>query len=300
MIISFLKKFLLISLFFIGYSNSQTITPDRYGLNSFDTAQIKKDLSFLASDSLKGRSTPGPELNSAADYIANKFKSFGLKPVNKVYSQIVKMGYISLADNNSLIIKSENGEDNYLIKKDFTPFEMTGNKSAIAPVVFAGYGIDAPEYHYNDYTNINVKDKIVFVLRHEPGEKDSASVFNGVGLTKYSSLDEKVKTAIKYGAAGIMVAQDPLNHILLSPVGYPWPSLSKVIPNDILPLSLLEDRDKKVPVVQVGEKVIDRLFGSTENLKNIQYEIDKNLRPNSFELKDFTASIKTSLKISDF
>ncbi len=299
MIIRFLKNYLLVSIIIICFGKCQPLAQGRQGLNSFVTAQIKKDLYFLASDSLKGRVTPSPELNSAAVYIASKFKSSGLKPVNGVFFQIVKMGYKSLADNNSLTVKSENGEDNYLIKKDFTPFEMTGNKSVTAPVIFAGYGIDAPEYNYNDYANINVKDKIVFVLRHEPGEKDSSSVFGGIEFTKYSGIDVKVKTAIKHGATGIMIAQDPLNHIFLTPTGYPWPSLSKVIPDDILPLSLLEDADRQVPVVQVGESVIGRIFGSTDNLKNIQYKIDKNVRPNSFELKGLTASIKTSLNISE-
>ncbi len=196
-------------------------------------------------------------------------------------------------------IKTGGKEISYDIKKDFTPFEMTANNTAAAPVVFAGYGIDAPEFKYSDYTNINVKGKIVFVLRHEPGENDPASVFNGTAATKYSDIEEKVKLAIKHGAAGVLVAQDPLNHLLLTPRGYPWPSLSKYIPDDILPLTLLEEEDGKIPVVQVSEKVINQLFGNVENLKILQEEIDTRLQPQSFELKNTSVSLRTNTSIKE-
>lgn len=289
-----LNFIILIAALLTGCTNNQVLNSASGGINSINASLIKNDLYFLASDSLKGRTTPSPELNSAAKYISDNFAANGVSPVDNSYFQKVKLGYISLAENNSLVIKSKNNEISYKIKKDITPFEMTANKSATAPVVFAGYGIDAPEYRYNDYTNINVKGKIVFVLRHEPGENDQASIFAGKEMTKYSNIDEKVKTAIKYGAVAVLIAQDPLNHLMLTPRGYPWPSLSSIIPDNLLPLTLLEDENEKVPVVQVGENVIGQLFGSADNLKNIQKKIDEDLRPQSFELKDINAALRTS------
>ena len=260
---------------------------------------IQKDISFLASDSLKGRNTPSPELDIASDYISNSFGSYGLGKIDGSYLQKVKLGLVNLGRENYLSITKDGKEISFNLKDDFTPFEMTANKHSDAPIVFAGYGIDAPEFKYNDYDNLDVNGKIVFVLRHEPGENDTASIFNGKESTKYSNVDEKVRTAVKHGAIGVLVAQDPLNHSILTPKGFPWPSLSKIIPKDAIPLSLMIDEKDKIPVVQVGESVIEKLFGSVENLKNIQSEIDKNLKPNSFNVSGAEASLKTSTEITD-
>ncbi len=278
---------------FLGISNSQT------GEEQITAEKIKQNISFLASDSLKGRNTPSAELDVAANYIANEFASSGIKPVNGSYFQKVTMGMITLGPDNQLVLNPGKEQISFKLKDDFTPFEMTANKEASGQVVFAGYGIDAPEYKYNDYENLDVKGKIVFVLRHEPGENDTSSIFDGNKSTKYSDVNEKVKIAVQHGAAGVLVAQDPLNHTLLTPRGFPWPSLSKFIPKDAVPLSLMLDEKDKVPVVQVGEKVIDKFFGSVDKLKEIQSEIDKNLKPKSFLIEGSEISLKTSTEIKD-
>ena len=291
--------FFVIILFIFGCGNNGLLSPGTTGENLITEELVKHNIEFLASDSLKGRNTPSPELDSAAAYIAGKFKAYGLQPIKGSYFQNVKLGYIKLGTDNRLIVKTNGDEIQYKIKTDFTPFEMTANKTADAPIIFAGYGIDAPEYNYNDYANIDVKGKIVFVLRHEPGEKDPESKFKGKNATKYSSVNEKVKIAIERGAAGVLVAQDPLNHIMLAPQGFPWPALSVFIPEDAIPLSILSGEEEKIPVVQVGENIIKRLFGSVEKLKNIQADIDKRFKPNSFELPNTLVSLKTSTNISE-
>ena len=259
---------------------------------------IKKYVFYLASDSLKGRDTPSPELDTASVFIANQFKKWGLEPVDGSYFQKVKFGYISLGDNNHLTMKKDGKVRKFNIKEDFTPFEMTANKEVNAQIVFAGYGITAPEFSYDDYKNIDVKNKIVFILKHEPGEKDTSSVFDGVKSTEYSSLQNKIDNAVKHGASGVLIATDPLNHLSLMPVGFPWPSLSKIIPEDALPLTLLSKTSNQVPVVQVGEDVIKLLFTSVDSLKKVQTEIDKKTQPVSFVLAD-TISLKTSTNIKE-
>ncbi len=269
------------------------------GEKAITSSSAKGYIDYLASDSLKGRDTPSPELDSAAKFISLHFESAGLRPLNGSYFQKVKMGYIRLGKENFLKIRKGKEEAAFKLKDEFTPFEITADKEASAAVVFAGYGIDAPEYNYNDYENLDVKGKIVFVLRHEPGENDPASIFKGKELTKYSSVLEKTETAIKHGAIGVLICQDPLNHKLLTPRGFPWPSLSKFIPDKALPLSLLLDEKDKVPVVQVGEEVINYLFGSTDKLRDIQAGIDKNLKPSSFAIDGASATLKTSTELQD-
>lgn len=258
---------------------------------------IKKHIYYLASDELKGRATPSPELDTAAHYIAEVFRSYGLKPVNESYFQKVNLSIVNLGSDNHLKIIKDGKENSFKIKDEFIPFEMTGNKEVSAPIVFAGYGITAPEYNYDDYSNIDVRGKIVFVLRHEPGENDSSSIFRGIKDTEYSHVKEKVRIAIDKGAVGVLVATDPLNHSTLTPRGFPWPSLSKIIPEDALPLNLSLEEDKKIPVVHVGEEVINLLFGSADKLKEIQIRLDSSMESQSYELMDALASIKTTTKV---
>ena len=268
------------------------------GVELINSDRVYKHLSYLASDSLKGRNTPSPELDTAAVYIANEFKKYGLQPVDRKYLHQVNLGIISLGDGNSFSITKNGKETIYSIKSDFVPFEMTATKTVTAPVVFAGYGITAPEYNYDDYKDIDVKDKVVFVLRHEPGENDSSSVFDGILLTGYSEVKYKVRNAIVHGAAGIIIVTDPLNHSSIVPRGFPWPSLSKIIPKDALPLLLISKYFNKIPVVNAGESIIKGLFGRIDSLKNLQSKIDKNYSPFSFELNDAAVSIETTAEIN--
>ncbi|MCX6135917.1 MAG: M28 family peptidase, partial [Ignavibacteriales bacterium] len=214
------------------------------------------------------------------------------------YRQPVKMSITALGEEHLLhIAKGTVGRD-FAIKSDFTPYEMTASKEVKSQVVFAGYGITAPEYNYDDYAGFDVAGKIVFVLRHEPREEDTTSVFNGRKATKYSDVIEKVRIAKEHGAAALLVATDPLNHSSLNPRGFPWPSLSKTIPKDALPLTLSVDEPSKIPVVQVGEEVISLLFGSVDSLKILQEGIDRAMAPRSFSLTDVSADVKTSTLIT--
>ena len=293
----FFILFCSITILLDGCSSASNL--EEQGLESITPKNIREYLTFLASDFLKGRGTPSPELDTAAAYISRHFMSSGLQPINGSYFQKVKLGKVNLGDDNQLKIVKDGKEIAFKIKDEFVPFEMTANGSIDAAIIFAGYGITAPEYNYDDYKNIDFKGKIVFLLKHEPGEEDSSSIFDGKKLTEYSEINEKVKTAIEHGAVGVLISTDLLNHSLLTPRGFPWPSLSKIIPKDALPITLIINEFTKVPVVQVGEEVIKLLFGSVEKLKQFQKEIDKNNSPKSFELVGYSASIKTSTNIEE-
>lgn len=287
--------FLSLLLIFSGCSSSSI----EYfkAVDQIKPEEIKKHVVFLSSDSLKGRATPSPELDSAANYIAREFSSYGLTSLNGSFLQKISFGKVDLALENHFRIRRNGKEKDFRIKNDFMPFEMTANKDVEAPVVFAGYGITAPEYKYDDYSNIDVKGKIVFILRHEPQENEDSSIFNGSLPSVYSQIEEKVNNARRHGAIALMVVTDPLNHSSLKPQGFPWPSLSSFIPKEALPMTLIEPEDKKIPVIQVGEDAVFELFGSVDSLTKLQRQIDNSLSAKSFELTDCRASIKTSTEI---
>jgi hypothetical protein len=287
---------ILASLFGCGHN------PNAAAVNAADAITAEKaraDMAYLASDQLMGRNTPSPQLDTAAAYIARKFARAGLRPLGGSHLQQVKLNVVALGEKNGLRIRTGGKQASYEIKKDFVPFEMTASGEVRASLVFAGYGITAPEYSYDDYAGVDVRGKIVLVLRHEPGEDDTASIFKGRTLTSHANVDTKVRVAKEHGAVGVLVVNDPLNHTLLTPRGFPWPSLSKTIPHDALPITLGADESSKIPVVQVGESVIAQLFGSVDSLRAVQAAIDGAVTPRSFSLQGTEVWIQTSTRIKE-
>jgi hypothetical protein len=266
---------------------TETITP----------ALMQAYIGFLASDSLLGRNTPSPGLDTAAAYIARHFRDFGLQPLNGTWFQDLDFCYADLGEGNRLTVTGPSGTRDFELKSGFVPYEMTSTGEVIAAVVFAGYGITAPEFNYDDYAGLDVKGKIVLVLRQEPGQSDSTiSAFKGKEMTSHSWLKEKLDNAVKHGAAGLMVVSGPLNYTSMKPRGYPWPSLSKTLPRDVLPLTSCDDAAGGIPVVQVGADVVTALGLPPDNLLKIQQEIDRTLRPVAHAIEGREVTLKTVLK----
>ena len=84
---------------------------------------------------------------------------------------------------------------NLTIDRDWTPLGLSASGAVRANLVFAGYGITAPEMHYDDYQGIDAKDKIVVVFRHEPQEMDPHSPFAGTNFTQHASFINKAINA---------------------------------------------------------------------------------------------------------
>jgi aminopeptidase YwaD len=257
---------------------------------------MKQTISFLASDSMKGRATPGAELDLAADYIAGQFRSFGLQAFNGSYFQDLAFCYIDLGNDNFLSLVKGMETMNFKIREDFVPYDLSGSRPAESEVVFAGYGITAPEYNYDDYKDMDVKGKIVAVLRQEPGQADSSQkLFDGMELTRYSGLKVKQQIAQAHGAAGVIVISGPLHYSSLKPRGYAWPALSKILPKDALPLDYCDSVARKIPMVQAGESVVIELFGNVDSLKRIQQRIEKSWQPHSFRIPGKIMAMNVSL-----
>lgn len=284
-----------------GEKFTDRIDPLVVGEQLIVSSESRRHIDVLASDSLQGRRTPSSGLSLAGDYIASQFQAYGLLPVNGAYFQDFHLATVKLGEDNLLKIRMNEREHSYEIKTDFMPFELTANDGVEGEVVFAGYGITAPEMGYDDYVphgGIDVRGKVVLLLRHEPQENDPASVFLGTRLTEHSQLRMKVQNAIDHGAIGMLLVSDPLNHRSLAPRGFPWPSLYKNIPDDALPLTLAGAEKDKIPVLHVGPPVIEDLIGSVDSLKSLEASIDSTLQPRSFALEGCTALVKTSTSIT--
>ncbi|MCC6399103.1 MAG: hypothetical protein IT282_18965, partial [Bacteroidetes bacterium] len=148
-------------------SCGSTASPVVRGSESISAGRAGIHLNYLASDLLLGRNTPSAGLDSAAAYIARVFKVAGLQPVNGSYFQEILLHTVALGDTNALELRTPGRIERFAIKDDFVPFDMTADRSVSGDLVFAGYGIVAPEYGYDDYAGLDVTGKIVVVLRHE-------------------------------------------------------------------------------------------------------------------------------------
>ena len=147
----------------------------------FSAVRFKDHVRYLASDKLKGRGNGSPELDAAAVYIAKQFQKAELEPVGDggTYLQRFKMTVgAKLTGENSLVFRNGSTESTAALEKEYVPISFSATGTFDAPLVFAGYGITALDFHYDDYQGLDVKDKIVIVLRHEPQEDDEKSVFS--------------------------------------------------------------------------------------------------------------------------
>src|ERR1035441_623798 len=128
--------------------------------SSFSAARYLSHIRFLASPELKGRESGSPELEKAAHYIAGQFKADGLKTLDgKSYLQAFEVTTSAkLGKTNSFDIV---GTDTQSLQtgREFVPINFSSRGKATGGVVFAGYGITAPEYNYDDYAGIDVHGK---------------------------------------------------------------------------------------------------------------------------------------------
>jgi Zn-dependent M28 family amino/carboxypeptidase len=177
---------------------------------SIDPEKIRAHVRFLASDLLEGRGpgTRGGQL--AAEYMATQFALAGLKPAgdNGTFFQSVPfMAVHTVADKTSFTFVPANGAPIPLkYDQDYVVKDQTGAPTVDldAPIVFAGYGIDAPEYKWNDFQGVDVKGKILLVIVNEPPSDDD-NFFKGKTMTYYGRWTYKYEEGARLGAAGVLV-----------------------------------------------------------------------------------------------
>ncbi|MFQ5709812.1 MAG: M28 family peptidase [bacterium] len=257
---------------------------------------------MLASDEFQGREAGTAGQWLAAKYIANEFAKYGLLPVgdNHTYYQHFKIVRSDLRQAELTVwTQKKHGyqETKYAVQTDFIPLSFTGENALNAPVVFAGYGISAPEYGYDDYQGIDVMDKIVLVLRHEPQENYVKSPFAGLELTRHAQLSVKAQNARAHGAVGLLVVSDPASgHSNLAPQGF-WPAF---FPDNKYPETwrlVATDRAEDFPALWIDNEIANKLLRPQRySLVKLQESIDTFLQPVSFEIKGVRLSVKVTLR----
>ncbi|HVW09118.1 MAG TPA: M28 family peptidase [Bryobacteraceae bacterium] len=239
----------------------------------FNAARYLDHVKYLSSPEMRGRADGSPGLEKAAKYIEEQLRADGLKPVGSSYLQPFEItASAKLGRTNNLEAVWNGDLESLQPEKDFVPANFSASAKGSGQVAFAGYGITAPEYNYDDYAGIDVRGKYVIVLAHEPQEFDSKSVFEGKVYTDHSEIFTKAMNAREHGARGVLLVLDRVNHKnakdeLDSFVGESGPA------------------DAGIPFVQVREGVVNEWVRETgHDLLATEQEIDKDLKPRSFVL----------------
>jgi hypothetical protein len=194
----------------IGHVHAD-IEPDR----------LLEHIKFLASDDLRGRGNGTDGLERAADYIARTFKDGGLEPGGKDgtwFQPFELIAGLSVGRDNQLTIEHKGRRVSLTLGSTYYPLAARANEDVnvasakldALPLVFAGYGLVVPgAAGYDDYAQVDVKNKAVLIFSHEPQERDSNSRLNGARPMPQTSLAAKAAAARSRGARALLVVGDP-------------------------------------------------------------------------------------------
>ena len=244
---------------------------------SISVDRYLSQVTYLARDDMKGRGNGSPELEKAGDYIAGQFRTWGLKPAGERNT---------FFQNFELTVGSNFGEKNALsidgtalkANEDFVPISFSSTAEFEGPLVFAGYGISAPEASYDDYAGIDAKDKVVVAFRHDPKEGDAHSPY---GL--HAELVAKAINARQHGAKGIVFITDPNHHAgEEDAVGA---ATKNTGPDDM-----------GIPAIHAKRDAFMAAFKKAgKDIAAIQKKIDTDLKPQSFDVPEARIKISTEV-----
>lgn len=238
-----------------------------------DPTRYLNDIKSLAAPEMEGRGAGTKGLTRAEHLIEKRYKELGLQPagVNGYAQAFTVVTGARLKSDNHFVVQAAGSRNDLKIDQDFVPFSFSASGQAAAPLVFAGYGATADEFHYDDYAGLDVKDKIVVVLRYEPS--GFAQKSGNHGLTQHSQLITKAINARNHGAKAVVVLNGKLGDgedDLLTRFG-----------------SVSGPENVGIVVVQAKNAVAEFWFQSAgKSLKDVQEKINSATKPASFAFPD--------------
>ncbi len=210
-------------LFFLvaGFFVSCTSTKIKSGEEAIQYRNIEKHIAELSSDRYLGRMPLSSAEGITVDYIAGQMKEIGLDPANNgSYFQEVPLLAVNSKISNTLDFDTPKGQLKFEKLIDYVSFsrrtepEQTLDKSEL---VFAGFGITAPEYGRDDFQGMDLTGKTILVFVNDPGYGTSEPYFKGNTMTYYGRWTYKFEEAACRGAKGCLIIHET------GPAGYPWP-----------------------------------------------------------------------------
>ncbi|MEX1827691.1 M28 family metallopeptidase [Luteibacter sp. CQ10] len=237
-------------------NEQHTFTPD------ITAADFAAHLRVISSDEYEGRKpgTLGERLTT--NYLIEQFKRMGLEPGNKgEWVQTVPAVSTELTgqDTLKLDVAEGGGTESFAFGKDMVVGTLQA-KAVVelkdSDIVFAGYGVDAPEAQWNDFDGIDVKGKTLIVLVNDPGwNGNDPSLFKGREMTYYGRWTYKYEEAARQGAAAVFIVHQT------EPAAYGWNVVQSGWATPRLDLPASEDPSPRVPVAGwLTHEAAQRLF----------------------------------------
>ncbi len=254
---------LLLSFLFLGLPLAAQRAP---GNDFIHRGHLKADMQFLAGDGMRGRLTGTAEYNLAADWIESRFARMGLEPVSgDSFFHRFDLIVSRLADGNSLEIGAGDSRRQGRLREDFYPLIFSPDAVAKAPVKFIGYGIEAPQLAWNDYSEPNaVHGAIVLLLDGEPGANDPKSRFDGVVNSENSNPIRKVLWAQAHGADGVLIVNPSHRETTRDPFPAAARSIWPDRPPNLERFTLAAYANRiRIPAAQISPALAEMLTGKS-------------------------------------
>ena len=191
-------------------ANPNAVPPEALAaMKSIDAERIRAHVKFLSDDLLEGRGTGQRGGEIAAAYIATQFALYGLKPAGdggSYLQQVPLVGVKTQPESTFAIVPASGepmtprmGEDYVATNESQQPVSDID-----APIVFVGYGIEAPEFNWDDYKGVDLRGKALLMLVNEP-PSDDPNFFAGKALTYYGRWTYKYEEALRRGAVAAII-----------------------------------------------------------------------------------------------
>lgn len=256
--------------------------------NKITSSDLEAHVSFIASPMLRGRMNGDAGLEIATAYIASQAKLIGLKPANGgSYFQPFNIIRKSIDQSRTLIQVIEEGKEPVTIDKPVIQWlpDIASLFSAEEEVVFAGYGIKADKYNYNDFENVQTEGKILLVMNRGPLSEDGQKfLFEDTNWNSFINIQLKLMSLMSAKAKAILMVMDPKSGYLS--VHEQYPGISAQLSTSMYMKggrAQMMGLPGMTNLIFVHRDVAEELLkGTGYTLANLQREIDSSLKPRSF------------------
>jgi hypothetical protein len=244
---------------------------------------VKARIAWLACDALAGRMSLEPGAVRASQYVADELARMGYAPAGEAgtWFQPFDVDVPALGASNALRVEREGKADDLVVEKDWNPFAVSPPREAKGGVVFAGYGITAPEKSYDDYAGLDAKGKVVLVLRREPPW--------GKAYSEHATFLAKLGAAARHEAAALLVVNDPRTTGRDEDRLFPWSAGLGPAPGS-----------GKIPMAFVSRAAAERMLAPLgASLEDLQKRIDGakgGPAPASAEVAGVTVTLRTAVE----
>ena len=264
-----------------------------------DFEKYKDHVKTLASDEFEGRAPGKPGGEKTKSYISNHFESLGLKSFGDSYLMPVTLTAITLDESKSSFNLAVDGEVMNIAYRSDVVYGTTRQLDNVSiensDLVFVGYGVNAPEYGWNDY-KVDVKGKTVVMLINDPGFELQSTEFNGRAMTYYGRWTYKFEEAARQGAAGVLIIHET------APASYPWGVVENGWSGEQLNLTF---KDKNIGrsalegwiTLDVAEKLFAKMNTTYDEMKS--KALSKNFQPIPMDGMTLSSNMANALRETD-